>query len=166
MPSVTDLQRGGGFHLHFDYCRYFPDWAERSLQADSEVEADRNSYLANGYAEEFGHRAPPVYAEDVRVLDDKPSEEWEQWRGHAVATHPGYPEKPKPFEQESPVYRSELSGPPEQGEITPRGGVIVIAERVGGGRVAGRRIALRLVESAFGALLVLRSLRRGLHLGG
>ena len=42
--------------------RYFPDWTHRSLASGPELEADHNSYLAGGYAEEFGYRAQPGYS--------------------------------------------------------------------------------------------------------
>ena len=42
-----------------EYRRYFPDWTRRSLAVGEEVEADHNSYLAGGYAEEFGYLARP-----------------------------------------------------------------------------------------------------------
>ena len=40
-----------------EYRRYFPDWTHRSLRVGEELEADHNSYLAGGYAEEFGYLA-------------------------------------------------------------------------------------------------------------
>ena len=54
--------------------RYFPDWTHRSLASGPELEADHNSYLAGGYAEEFGYRAQPGYSRGAPVLDDETPE--------------------------------------------------------------------------------------------
>lgn len=78
--------------------RYFPDWTARALERRSELEADHNSYLAGGYAEEFGYRATPGYSRGVPVLDGESPEECIEWQGQARATHPGYPIRPHPLE--------------------------------------------------------------------
>jgi hypothetical protein len=78
--------------------RYFPDWTARPLERRPELEADHNSYLAGGYAEEFGYRAAPGYSRGVPVLDDESPEECVEWQGQARATHPGYPIRPHPFQ--------------------------------------------------------------------
>lgn len=77
--------------------RYFPDWVRRRLRRCEELEADRNSYLAGGYAEEFGYRAQPGCSRGVPVLDGEPPEQSTEWLSEASATHPGYPIRPHPI---------------------------------------------------------------------
>jgi hypothetical protein len=77
--------------------RYFPEWAEPLAEACEEIEADHNSYLAGGYAEEFGYRAQAGSSRGVRVLDAEVPEESAEWRGLACATHPGYPIRSRPI---------------------------------------------------------------------
>ncbi len=76
--------------------RYFPDWAARLVEVHDEVEADHNSYLAGGYAEEFGYLAQPGSSRGVPLLDGESPEESAEWQGQAAATHPGYPIRPRP----------------------------------------------------------------------
>lgn len=76
--------------------RYFPDWTRSLVDAGEEIEADHNSYLAGGYAEEFGYRAQPGSSRGVRLLDGESPEEIPEWQRQADATHPGYPIKPRP----------------------------------------------------------------------
>ena len=78
--------------------RYFPDWTARPLERRPELEADHNSYLAGGYAEEFGYRAAPGWSRGVPVLDGESPEDCAEWQGQARATHPGYPIRPHPLE--------------------------------------------------------------------
>ena len=78
--------------------RYFPDWTARALERRPELEADHNSYLAGGYAEEFGYRATPGFSRGVPVLDGESPEEVVERLGQARATHPGYPIRPHPLE--------------------------------------------------------------------
>src|SRR5690606_26583071 len=59
---------------------------------------DHNSYLAGGYAEEFGYRAQPGYSRGVPVLDGEAPEECIEWQRQARVTHPGYPIRPHPLE--------------------------------------------------------------------
>jgi hypothetical protein len=80
--------------------RYFPEWADRVPQAGAQVEADRNSYLAGGYAEEFGYleqrgtrAALPLIGDPERSL---------LWHAHVGGLHPGYPECPTPQDREAP----------------------------------------------------------------
>ena len=77
--------------------RYFPDWTEPLVEGCEEIEADRNSYLAGGYAEEFGYRAQPDASRHVPVLDGELPEESEEWHHQAGSTHPGYPIQPRPL---------------------------------------------------------------------
>ena len=77
--------------------RYFPDWTEPLPEVREEIEADHNSYLAGGYAEEFGYRAQPGASRGVPVLDGELPEESEEWHHQAGSTHPGYPIQPRPL---------------------------------------------------------------------
>jgi hypothetical protein len=80
-------------------CRYFPDWADRPATEGTYREADRNSYAAGGYAEEFGYlahrdwRAAPALVEDPEGCD--------RWHIYIDGLHPGYPERPRPFYRDS-----------------------------------------------------------------
>jgi len=86
------------FWRHLDeQRRYFPDWTDRPLASSPELEADRNSYLAGGYAEEFGYRATLTSSRGVPVLDEEFPELCNEWHSQAMATHPGYPLRPHPF---------------------------------------------------------------------
>lgn len=67
-------------------CRYFPDWADRPVSPGSFHEAERNSYAAGGYAEEFGHRARQIW--DAAPLDGR--------LVYVEGLHAGYPECPRP----------------------------------------------------------------------
>lgn len=77
-----------------DHC-YFPEWADRPPAAGSVHEVDRNSYLAGGYAEEFGHRARALPAQALSV----PVEGDGEWRVQIGGLHPGYPECPRPLDR-------------------------------------------------------------------
>ena len=80
-------------------CRYFPDWADRPVIEGTYREADRNSYAAGGYAEEFGYlahrdwRAAPALVEDPEGCD--------RWHIYIDGLHPGYPERPRPCDRDS-----------------------------------------------------------------
>lgn len=76
---------------------FFPEWADRPSSTETLREADHNSYLAGGYAEEFGHRV----REPVLGTAAPPSEEDEEWRVQIGCLHPGYPECPRPLDRDS-----------------------------------------------------------------
>jgi hypothetical protein len=76
--------------------RYFPEWKDHLAEVHDELEADHNSYLAGGYAEEFGYHAQVDASRGVPVLDGDSPENCAEWRGEAAATHPGYPITPRP----------------------------------------------------------------------
>jgi hypothetical protein len=88
----NDLRRMG------EQRRYFPEWTPLDLEKYSELEADHNSYLAGGYAEEFGYRAEPGCSRGVPVLDGESAEQCPECHGQAWATHPGYPLRAHPLE--------------------------------------------------------------------
>jgi hypothetical protein len=79
---------------------YFPEWADRPDSAGPIHEADHNSYLAGGYAEEFGYHlrpdSPPVFP--PLIGDPDRSREWSVQLG---CLHPGYPECPRPADRAS-----------------------------------------------------------------
>jgi len=89
-------------HLDEDR-RYFPDWVDGLPECPSELEADRNSYLAGGYAEEFGYRCNASCSRGVPVLEDELPELCPECCGQTHATHPGYPIRPCPLAAELEV---------------------------------------------------------------
>src|SRR5262245_18215066 len=74
-----------------DVHRYFPDWAQLPIQDGTPLEADRNSYSAAGYAEEFGYCTQQGLPPPAPVLEGDP-ESSGQWCYQTRALHPGYPE--------------------------------------------------------------------------
>lgn len=80
--------------------RYFPEWADRPALSGTQREADRNSYLAGGYAEEFGYRDRADRVPAISPLDGDP-EQSRLWRAQIGALHPGYPECPRPCDRGS-----------------------------------------------------------------
>jgi hypothetical protein len=80
--------------------RYFPEWADRPAVDGVPREAERNSYSAGGYAEEFGYAAQPGLPAPRKPLTGDP-ERSKQWRIQIGAVHPGYPECPKPLDRDS-----------------------------------------------------------------
>ena len=80
--------------------RYFPEWADRPLGPDTQHEADRNSYLAGGYADEFGYGAYAGRPPAIDPLAGDP-EDSRLWREQIGALHPGYPQCPKPLDRYS-----------------------------------------------------------------
>lgn len=78
--------------------RYFPEWADRPVGPEAQHESDRNSYLACGYADEFGYGDPLGLPPAIPPLEGDP-EGSRLWREQIGALHPGYPECPKPLER-------------------------------------------------------------------
>lgn len=121
-----------GFQRRMDeQRRYFPDWTARPLEGRPELEADHNSYLAGGYAEEFGYRAAPGYSRGVPVLDGEAPEECVEWQGQARATHPGYPIRPHPFQidSERSGARDDWKSLHEQGGTESNGKFVSVLNR-------------------------------------
>lgn len=79
--------------------RYFPEWADRPPGPDTQRESDRNSYLAGGYADEFGYGALAGRPPAIDPLAGDP-EDSRLWREQVGALHPGYPQCPKPLERD------------------------------------------------------------------
>lgn len=78
--------------------RYFPEWADRPIGPDEQHESDRNSYLAGGYADEFGYGTAIGWPPAITPVDGDP-EGGRLWREQIGALHPGYPECPKPLDR-------------------------------------------------------------------
>lgn len=78
---------------------YFPDWAQLPAGQGPPLESDRNSYLAGGYAEEFGYDAWRNGAPALPTLAGEP-ERCGQWTLQIAALHPGYPVCARPVERE------------------------------------------------------------------
>jgi|SRR6185437_3371842 len=93
MPEIDSA-----WHLE-EVHRFFPEWADRPLSRLSLPELDRNSYMAGGYSEEFGHCA----GAESTSLDSHSAQEPErspQWKVQAGGLHPGYPECPRPSDRD------------------------------------------------------------------
>jgi len=98
-----------------EYHRYFPEWADRRSRGGVAREAEHNSYLAGGYAEEFGYHSraggpfalPPLMATNP--------EHCVYWRAQIGGLHPGYPELPTPLAR---FWRDPQ--PPQQLHIAPQ----------------------------------------------
>ena len=121
-----------------EYRRYFPDWTHRSLPIGNEVEADHNSYLAGGYAEEFGYPVQVQPSRGATLIDGAAADDDAlrliQWAG----LHPGYPLRPHPIsvDREKSLRRRILARRPSSGvshlgklEVQDRGTFIRVAER-------------------------------------
>jgi hypothetical protein len=78
--------------------RYFPEWADTPGGQDTQRESDRNSYLAGGYADEFGYGAQPGGPPVIDPLEGDP-ESSRFWREQIGGLHPGYPQCPKPVDR-------------------------------------------------------------------
>lgn len=130
-PQRTDEQR-----------RYFPDWECHVRVVSEEIEADHNSYLAGGYAEEFGYWAQSGASRGVPLLGGELPEESAEWHCQAAAMHPGYPLRPHPFvlddEQQTtafdPITAGSHSEPSNHevaaaGNTAHHGGFISVADR-------------------------------------
>lgn len=125
--------------------RYFPDWTEPLADVREEVEADHNSYLAGGYAEEFGYHAQPGSSRGVPVLDGESPEESAEWHCQASATHPGYPIRPRPI-----AFEGEQSGPPniEHRERQPIGESRETSRRIAG-EMSSRGTFVRVTDRPY-----------------
>ena len=79
-----------------EYRRYFPDWTHRSLRVGEELEADHNSYLAGGYAEEFGYLAQAESSRGVPLIDGESPDDYALRLVQRAGIHPGYPLRSHP----------------------------------------------------------------------
>jgi hypothetical protein len=112
-----------------EFHRYFPEWADRPIGPNAQRESDRNSYLAGGYADEFGYGAYPGRPPAITPLDGDP-EGSSLWREQIGALHPGYPQCPKPVEREDlEMPRVALAARQSRTEAHPGVGFRVIRVR-------------------------------------
>lgn len=138
--------------------RYFPEWADRPTGPGAPHESDRNSYLAGGYADEFGYGMSLGYVPAIAPLEGDP-EGGRLWREQIGALHPGYPECPKPLDR----FGREGSRETATNRVSPiypqaRYGCRVI--QVGpGARISPRHPLLRLPVISFIAERLIRSRR-------
>ena len=95
---------------------FFPEWADRPASSGRFVEFDRNSYLAGGYSEEFGHHAEVNPSPVDPHLTPEP-ERCPQWQVQVDCLHPGYPECPRPCDRDG--LRSAAHATPVRGEPNP-----------------------------------------------
>lgn len=144
--------------------RYFPDWTRCLFPSGRELEADHNSYLAGGYAEEFGYTATEEWSRGVPVPDGPP-DRYRMKRGQAQLTHPGYPLRPHPF---TGGMRRRAASSGSQREDFPHpeahGGYFAVHVRAMEGRQgSAEQVAKRTAVRVASSLVSLRwSLRRGL----
>jgi hypothetical protein len=151
-----------------EYRRYFPDWTDRPLKAGEELEADHSSYLAGGYAEEFGFLAQAESWRGVRfIAGDSPDDDalrLVQWGG----IHPGYPLRPHPISVDRERTTRRRSPSPSAGDVSKRGEFEArehgeffrITERPY--EREHRQPAHRLAAAAMRFLAAVAALRRGL----
>jgi len=76
---------------------YFPEWADRPASSATASEGEHNSYMAGGYAEEFGYCADAEGPSVFPLLDGDP-EQCSLWRVQVQGLHPGYPECARPLD--------------------------------------------------------------------
>lgn len=116
--------------------RYFPEWADRPIGPETQHEADRNSYLAGGYADEFGYGTPIGLPPAIAPLQGDP-ECSRLWGEQIGALHPGYPQCPKPADR---LLERSDGRAPMQGQGTAREAPAAQALRAHVGARMGFRI--------------------------
>lgn len=130
-----------------DIHRYFPEWADRPVGPDVQHESDRNSYLAGGYADEFGYGADAGRPPAISPLAGDPEESpW--WREQIGALHPGYPQCPKPLDRDLLVQPHGVLVAHPRGEPQRRVGFRIIQVRPMNRALLGR-VGLRLGVISF-----------------
>lgn len=138
--------------------RYFPEWADRPVGPDAQHESDRNSYLAGGYADEFGYGTALGYPPAIAPLDGDP-ESCRLWREQIGALHPGYPECPKPLDRYGSERPREMHAA-RSGRIPSRGAAAFRVIQVGLQAETRRsHTALRIGLISFIAERLIRSRR-------
>jgi len=145
-----------------DLHRYFPEWADRPPGPDAQHESDRNSYLAGGYADEFGYGAGGGRPPAIPALAGDP-EGGKLWREQIGGLHPGYPECPKPLDRAAIGQASSPSGA-RHGPLAPlpaagKGRIIPVRPRLRGPL---GRTALRVGVISFIAERLIRARHLGL----
>src|SRR5262245_48425908 len=120
-----------------EYRRYSPDWTHRSLRGGEELEADHNSYLAGGYAEEFGYLAQNGFSRGVPLIDRESPDDYALRLVQQAGMHPGYPLRPYPVavdRKQTPRRRAKArssSGVSHDDvcEVSDRGKFVAVTER-------------------------------------
>ena len=148
-----------------EYRRYFPDWTHRSLQVGAEIEADHNSYLAGGYAEEFGYFAQLDVTRGVPEFNGESPDDCSARLVQGAAMHPGYPLEAYPVElaSEEGGGRNVISAPstavshPGETEATDHGRFFRVTERLY--ESEHRRLAHRAAAAVTRLLATLMALR-------
>lgn len=128
LQSNTHLRRA-------EYRRYFPDWTHRSLRVGETFEADHNSYLAGGYAEEFGY-LPKTDSWLPSLAADSPDDDALRLVQRA-GIHPGYPLRPYPIsaerdttaQREAPSRSSGGLSHVGESEVSDHGRFVRVTER-------------------------------------
>jgi hypothetical protein len=94
------ISYGTGLSSHETGIRsYFPEWANRPAQDGTPRESDHNSYMAGGYAEEFGYDPQQGDPPALPPLAGDP-ERSQLWCVQIGGLHPGYPECPRPVDRD------------------------------------------------------------------
>ena len=102
---------------------YFPEWADRPAQDGTPLESDRNSYMAGGYAEEFGYHTQPGDPPAFTTLDGDPERSM-QWHVQIAGLHPGYPERPRPLDR-------DVVQPGDLGAVHTQSSVVLMSSDTG-----------------------------------
>ncbi len=79
--------------------RFFPEWSDELASGEVFVELRQNSYSAGGYAEEFGHVGDADGTPLIPRLAGEPTGR-AQRLVKANGLHAGYPECPRPGDQD------------------------------------------------------------------
>ena len=117
------ISYGTGLSSHETGIRsYFPEWANRPAQDGTPLEADHNSYMAGGYAEEFGYDPQQGEPPALPPLDGDP-ERSHLWCVQIGALHPGYPECPRPVDRDVVVQSGDLGAARAQSSVVIAGTV-------------------------------------------
>jgi hypothetical protein len=128
-----------------DIHRYFPEWADRPVGPDAQHESDRNSYLAGGYADEFGYGTAAGLPPAISPLTGDP-EESRLWREQIGALHPGYPQCPKPLDRDLLEAPRRVSAAPPRREPHRGVGFRVIQVRPRGRGPLGAGLRLGVIS--------------------
>lgn len=110
-PARSESPRESAPDHRPDMHRYFPEWADRQLRAGAYLEAERNSYLAGGYAEEFGYGDERGCRVGACLIVAEP-ERCCLWGAQIGGLHPGYPELATPHERDAHPPAQRATDPP------------------------------------------------------
>jgi hypothetical protein len=139
--------------------RYFPDWTRHARASSFELEAEHNSYLAGGYAEEFGYWAQPGFSRNVSVLEgESPERCCERFR-QAQVTHPGYPLRAHPLagdldRKARERKRGGTSLAPKASEPVKHGTYVTIGQRSYASQQVSPRFRAMIIANRLAAALM------------